>query len=75
MMPAPTPVFRKRIINLSPLTSWIPKGERGKVRIIKERAKMAGASQKADAKNAFIAISSAATDTGELSSVICGGRS
>lgn len=61
--------------NLSPLTSWVSKGERGKVRVIKERTKMAGVSQKTDAKNAFIPISLAATDTGKPFSIICGGRS
>lgn len=61
--------------NLSPLTSWVSRGERGKVHVIKERTKTAGVSQKTDAKNAFIPISLAATDTGKLFPIICGGRS
>lgn len=61
--------------NLSPLTFWISRGERGKVYVIKERAKTLGVSQKTVAKNAFIPISSAATDTGKPFHIICGGRS
>lgn len=72
---APSPALRTYITNLSPLNMWVSSGERGKVYTIKERVKTTHASQKTDAKNAFIAISLAVTDNRKPFSIICGGRS